>query len=121
MWKGGAVLKAIIMSHENGGSYCIDSSGSFHFVKGYENVDIGTEITIQTKKSSRVRGLWVACAVVVIAVAIAGFTCTKIVSSLNIGAFGRSEMDAVYVRLCVRDSTRYCLPEEACDISCRSY
>ena len=50
-------MKAVIMSHEDGGSYCIDSTGSFHFVKGYEDVDIGTEIIIQTKKPSRLRRL----------------------------------------------------------------
>ena len=63
------------MSHENGGSYCIDSTGSFHFVKGYENEDIGTEITIQTKKPTRVLRFVVAGVAVLIIATIAGITC----------------------------------------------
>ena len=72
------MLKAIIMSHENGGSYCIDSTGSFHFVKGYENVEIGTEITIRIKKPNYIRKICIACVVVVIAVAVVGFRCERI-------------------------------------------
>ena len=66
-------MKAIILSHENGGTYCIDSTGSFHFVKGYESMDIGTEITIRKRKPDYVRrfvflavGLAAFCAIFVI-------------------------------------------------------
>jgi len=39
-------LKAIIFSHEKGGSYVMDSEGFFDFVKGYTKQPIGTEIEI---------------------------------------------------------------------------
>ena len=120
-WKGGAVLKAIIMSHENGGSYCIDSTGSFHFVKGYEDVDIGTEIVIETKKPARFRKYFIACAAVVITVAIVGFTCAKIASSLHVRALGSNNGEAIYARICLHDSTRYCLTDIRCCMSCPYY
>ena len=84
----GTLLKAIIMSHENGGSYCIDSTGSFHFVKGFQNVAIGTEITIKKKKPIYLRKLFIACAAIAIIAAIVGFTCIKFSGgndSYNIG------------------------------------
>ena len=81
-------MKAIIMSHENGGSYCIDSTGSFHFVKGYENEEIGTEITIQAKKPSQKLRFLVACVTVLIAAAIVGITCVLLSGSLCVGASG---------------------------------
>jgi len=39
-------LKAIIFSHEKGGSYVMDSEGFFDFVKGHTKQAIGTEIEI---------------------------------------------------------------------------
>ena len=39
-------MKAIIFSHEKGGSYVMDSEGFFDFVKGYTKQPIGTEIEI---------------------------------------------------------------------------
>jgi len=39
-------MKAIIMSHERGGSYVMDKEGFFEFVKGYAAQPIGTEIEI---------------------------------------------------------------------------
>ena len=45
------------MSHEKGGSYCIDSTGSFHFVKGYTGLAVGTEIVIRGKKPACLRRL----------------------------------------------------------------
>ena len=118
MWKGGAVLKAIVMSHENGGSYCIDSTGSFHFVKGYENVDIGTEITIHENKPSRVRKFCLVCVAAVITVVIVGFACMKLSSSINVGAIGSNGDEAVYASLCVYDSNRYCLSDIGCKSPC---
>ena len=119
-WKGGAVLKAVIMSHEDGGSYCIDSTGSFHFVKGYENVDIGTEITIQPKKPKRLRRLCVACAAAIIVLVIVGFTCVKFADKVGAGAYGYASREAVYARLCVKDDTRYCLSDIGCDRPCHT-
>lgn len=40
-------MKAVILSHENGGSYVVDKTGSFKFVKGYESRPIGTEINLK--------------------------------------------------------------------------
>jgi len=42
-------MKAIIMSHEKGGSYVMDREGDFRFVKGYSTLPIGTEIVIQSR------------------------------------------------------------------------
>ena len=110
------------MSHENGGSYCIDSTGSFHFVKGYDNLDIGTEITLQTKKPSRIRRFCIAFVAVAVVAAIAGFTCVKFTSSEYIGGLGSNTNDAaVYARLCINDSTRYCQEDEVCDTPCPCY
>ena len=113
-------MKAIIMSHENGGSYCIDSTGSFHFVKGYENEEIGTEITIQTKKPVRVRRLLAICVAAIVVVVIVGFTCLKITGKVNLGAYGYVGSEAVYVRLCVNDSVRYCLSDLGCKKPCHT-
>ena len=41
-------MKAIIMSHEHGGSYVMDREGSFRFVKGYTSQLIGTEIELKS-------------------------------------------------------------------------
>ena len=114
-------MKAIVMSHEDGGSYCIDSTGSFHFVKGYENVDIGTEITIKTKKPARTIRLWVACAAALIVAAVIGLTCAKIASSQSPEAFGSASYEAVYVRLCFYDSHIYCIADTGCTVSCPRY
>ena len=111
-------MKAIIMSHENGGSYCIDSTGSFHFVKGYENVDIGTEITISIKKPSHVRKMCIAGIAVLIVAAIAGFSCVRITSPLRFGAFGG---EAAYARLCMCDSLEYSRSYRGFARSCRCY
>ena len=108
------------MSHEDGGSYCIDSTGSFHFVKGYENVDIGTEITIQTKKPAKLRRLFMACVAAIVVIAIVGFTGLKIAGKVGVGAYGYAGSEAVYVRLCVNDATRYCLSDIGCDKSCHT-
>ena len=40
-------MKAIIMSHERGGSYVLERSGSFRFVNGYTSRLIGTEIELK--------------------------------------------------------------------------
>ena len=114
-------MKAIVMSHENGGSYCIDSTGSFHFVKGYEDVDIGTEITIQTKKPTSVSRLLVACVAVLIAVAIASVTCARLSGSQNLGDFSRGSSETIYARICINDSTEYCITINGCTISCPRY
>ena len=113
-------MKAIIMSHEDGGSYCIDSTGSFHFVKGYENVDIGTEITIKVKKPTRIIRLWVACAAVFVVAVVVGFTCAKIASSQSPEAFENASCEAV-VRLCANDNPGYCITDTGCTISCPRY
>jgi len=42
-------MKAIIISHENGGSYVMEKSGSFRFVKGYDSRPIGTEIELNPR------------------------------------------------------------------------
>ena len=114
-------MKAIVMSHENGGSYCIDSTGSFHFVKGYENVDIGTEINIQVKMPSRFRKICFACVGVLVVIAIIGFTCVKIVGSQNHGVLEGNGSEAIYMSLCVYDNSVNCIADTGCTISCRRY
>ena len=42
-------MKAIIFSHEDGGTYVMDSDGSFRFVKGYTTQPIGAEIEIKNQ------------------------------------------------------------------------
>jgi hypothetical protein len=48
--KGRVAMKAIIISHENGGTYVMDKDGSFKFVKGHTDKPVGTEIVIIEKK-----------------------------------------------------------------------
>ena len=115
----GTVLKAIIMSHENGGSYCIDSTGSFHFVKGYQGLDIGTEITIEKKKPARLRKICFAFAAILIAAAIAGLACARIAGTLGFGA--GSGIDSVYARLCAYNNTETCTPGHGCTATCISH
>ena len=93
-------MKAIILSHENGGSYCIDSTGSFHFVKGYENMEIGTEICIKVKKPVLIRRFLIACFCIIIAFAIVGFTCTRVRGVFGGEAGGSGEV-AVYAGFCM--------------------
>ena len=111
-------MKAIVLSHENGGSYCIDSTGSFHFVKGYENVDIGTEIIVHVKKPMRFRKLWVACAAAVIVAAVVGFMCAKNANSQYAQVLGDTGGESVYAGFCVHDSTIYCQADIGCRVSC---
>ncbi|MCL2546704.1 MAG: hypothetical protein FWE06_05855 [Oscillospiraceae bacterium] len=40
-------MKAIVMSHEDGGTYVLDKAGAFKFVKGYESQPIGQEIELE--------------------------------------------------------------------------
>ena len=112
-------MKAVILSHEDGGSYCIDSTGSFHFIKGYENEEIGTEITIQIKKPKRARNLCLACMAAL--VVIIGFCCIRKASLFSVGAYGNTGSEAVYARLCIKDDTRYCLTDIGCAKCCHYY
>ena len=114
-------MKAIVMSHENGGSYCIDSTGSFHFVKGYDNVDIGTEINIQVKMPSRFRKLCFAAVGVLVFVVIIGFVCVKMTGALSHGVLEGNGCEAIYVSLCVYDNSEICIADTGCTISCRRY
>ena len=70
--RGCATLKAIIFSHERGGSYVMDSEGGFDFVKGYTAHPVGAEIEISLKPPislMRVASL-AACFVLVISLSI---------------------------------------------------
>ena len=40
-------MKAIIFSHENGGSYVMEKEGAFRFVTGYSSHPIGAEVDIR--------------------------------------------------------------------------
>ncbi|MCL1982254.1 MAG: hypothetical protein FWG53_04050, partial [Clostridiales bacterium] len=40
-------MKAILMSHEHGGSYVMNQDGCFQFVKGYASQPVGTQIDIK--------------------------------------------------------------------------
>ena len=42
-------MKALILRHENGGSYMVDREGSFHFVRGYTSWSIGAEVAVKTQ------------------------------------------------------------------------
>jgi len=42
-------MKAIIFSHDRGGSVVMDCEGCFYFVKGYTSHPIGTELEIETE------------------------------------------------------------------------
>lgn len=79
-------MKAIILSHENGGSYCIDSNGSFHFVKGHEDKGIGAEIFIETKKPARLRRFYIAFAVLAVLVLAIGVKCALMANSQGLVA-----------------------------------
>ena len=63
------------MSHEKGGSYCIDSNGSFHFVKGYTHIAVGTEVTIKSKSRVCLRRLMLLAAGLVVVFLIYGIAC----------------------------------------------
>ena len=67
---GGAVsdLKAIIMSHENGGSYVLDRDGGFRFVKSCASKPIGAEIEIKSQTTVNISryAAFAACLVFVV-------------------------------------------------------
>jgi len=44
-------MKAIIISHEDGGSYVMDKAGSFRFVRGYDELPIGAEIELEKPRA----------------------------------------------------------------------
>ena len=48
-------MKAVILSHEDGGTYVLDKTGSFKFVKGYEAHDIGEEIDLKPEFSAAIK------------------------------------------------------------------
>ncbi|MCL1982236.1 MAG: hypothetical protein FWG53_03960, partial [Clostridiales bacterium] len=71
-------MKAILMSHENGGSYVMDKEGFFQFVRGYGSLPIGTEIDLvpQAKLlvfSAKAARLSALAACLVVAVALGSF------------------------------------------------
>jgi len=43
---------AIILSHEDGGTYVLDRDGSYRFIKGYTERPVGSEITLPRQKST---------------------------------------------------------------------
>ena len=111
-------MKAIIMSHENGGSYCIDNTGSFHFVKGYQDKAIGTEITIQVKKPARIRRFYLACAVFFVAALAIGLMCT-----LKTQSYGFMRQNCVSSETACQSPCAYygedgCSGRGRCDFSC---
>ena len=45
-------MKAIIFSHDNGGSYVMDRDGCFRFVRGHSSQPIGTEIEVREQPTT---------------------------------------------------------------------
>ena len=66
-------MKAIILSHERGGSYAMDREGGFRFVKGYASQPIGTEIELQTQYYRNYRRLAAIAACFALVFALSGF------------------------------------------------
>ena len=41
-------MKALVLSHENGGSYLLESTGSYLFSKSFTHMPIGSEVEIKS-------------------------------------------------------------------------
>ncbi|MCL2436596.1 MAG: hypothetical protein FWD00_01010 [Clostridiales bacterium] len=67
--------KAIIFSHERGGSVVMANDGTFHFVKGHSLKPIGTEIEMEVKSIPRVnfRRIATVAACFIVAITIGGY------------------------------------------------
>jgi len=65
-------MKAIIISHERGGSYVMDRDGSFHFVKGHTSRQLGAEIEFRPASSVAFLRYAMAVACLVIAIVVGG-------------------------------------------------
>ena len=112
-------MKAIIMSHENGGSYCIDSTGSFHFVEGHQDKEIGAEITIQAaKKPARFRRLYLACAVVFVALVAISIVCSLAARSQDLANSVCRRLETVCQRQCAYTGPEGCMGNVKCDFLC---
>ena len=46
-------MKAIVLSHEAGGSYLLDNTGSYHFAKAFTHMPIGSEVDLEADKRER--------------------------------------------------------------------
>ena len=56
-------MKAIVISHENGGSYVMDQKGCFRFVKRHVIMPVGTEIDLgaRTARDCLIAGAVATC------------------------------------------------------------
>ena len=111
-------MKAIIMSHENGGSYCIDSTGSFHFVEGHQDKEIGTEITIQTKKPARSRRFFYAFAAFAAAAMVAVVMCSLLTSGQGLASPQCRRGEIACISRCAEPGELGCLGIGGCDFFC---
>ncbi|MCL2150918.1 MAG: hypothetical protein FWH50_01675, partial [Coriobacteriia bacterium] len=69
-------MKAIIISHEDDGSYVMDREGSFRFVKGYSSRPVGMEIEIAAKAPTSRMRLTAIAASFFLVLALTGFAWT---------------------------------------------
>jgi len=67
-------MKAIIFSHEHGGSYVMDRDGCFRFVRGHSTMPIGTEIDIREQQPVSLMRIASAAACFVLIISISIFT-----------------------------------------------
>ena len=111
-------MKAIIMSHENGGSYCIDNTGSFHFVKGFQDKAIGTEITIQVKKPAHFRRFYLVFAVFFVAAMAIGLMCTLLARSHGLLNLDCRRTETACQMQCYYGGKEGCAGRGICDFSC---
>ncbi len=65
-------MKVIIMSHERGGSYIMDSEGTFRLVRGYSSCPVGTEVEFRPKSSAKIISLLM-CFVLILGAGVFGW------------------------------------------------
>ena len=46
-------MRAIVLSHDAGGTYLLDNSGSYHFAKSFTHMPIGSEIELKADNCER--------------------------------------------------------------------
>ena len=60
-------MRAIIVSHERGGSYVLDREGSFRYVKGFDSRPIGTEVEVnQTLAGGQLKSFAIAACLMLV-------------------------------------------------------
>ena len=71
----GKNIKAVVLSHERGGSYVLCSNGDFRFAKGHTSQSIGAEIEIESKPMGNYFKIVAMAACLALAIVIGVFAC----------------------------------------------